>query len=220
MTKKTTTVEPSKFAKPYISNAADTLQSTVANNAGNLQQISQGLSSQLPALQEKAFGANPLNTAASGYATDVLGGKYLGATNPYLNDIVDQSRQNTFNSISSAFGRSGLTGSTGFAESLGRGLGQAESGLRYNDYNTERQRQDAASVNARSINAAQYDGVTPYLQTAQAAAQTPYYGAQTLASGTGGLLGQYNTQTQRGGLLGTLAGLAGQGLSAWAGGGF
>lgn len=192
--KSTSTNKP--VYEKQIMGAYDGLQGAVNNNQQNVNNIQGGLQSVLGGLQGQAMGTDGLTQAARGYAGDVLGRKYLGSGNPYLNDIAGLSRQNAFNDISSAFGRSGMTGSTGFGESLGRGINQAELGVRYGDYNAERGRMDQFANNAGSIANSNLPAAAAYSGIAGQAAELPLLGARTVAQGAGSLLGQYGTQTQ------------------------
>ena len=88
------TSDPSKFAKPYITNAADTLQTAVAGNQGNIDAISGQMQGLLPGLASR-IGKDPLAEQAKGYTSDVLGGRYLGA-NPYLDGMVGEARAGAF----------------------------------------------------------------------------------------------------------------------------
>lgn len=93
-------------------------------------------------------GPNDIIGGAAGqdYVNRVLGGEYLNS-NPYIDEMARIARQNAFNDVSSAFGRSGMTGSTNFGSSLGRGVSEAETGLRYANYEGERGRMgDAANL--------------------------------------------------------------------------
>lgn len=212
------TSDPSKFAKPYITNAANTLQTDVSNNRGNVDAISGQMQQILPGLASR-IGNDPLANQAKDYAGRVLGGQYLGS-NPYLDGIVNEARAGAFDTVNSGFGRSGLAGGTGHMRALGRGIGQAELGLRYNDYSTERQRMDQFANNAGAISVGDLAALAPYLGLANNAAELPLLNARTLAQGTGGLLGQYTTTTQKQGLGSTLGGLAGLGLQAYGLGAF
>lgn len=212
---------PSKYAQPYITNAADTLQTAVRGNQGNVDAISGQMQGMLPGLASRLTGSNPLTDAAKGYATDVLGGRYLGQGNPYLEGMVSEARSNAFDTVNGGFGRSGMAGGTGHMQSLGRGLGQAELGLRYNDYAGERARMDGMANSAGQISVSDLAALPYYLNLADSAATIPLTNAQALAGGMGGLMGQYNTTTQKqGGLGSALGGLAGLGLQLYGMGGF
>jgi hypothetical protein len=224
MTKSTSTStnEPSKYAQGYITPAANALQTTYNQSQPQAINASNDIYGQLPGLASKAFGTSSALGAAQGYTSDVLGGKYLGAGNPYLNSMIDSTNRSVTDSVDSTFGRAGRTGSDQHVGALGRALADSQNGLRYTDYANERQAMQQTAGQVPGLESAQYAGIPSYLGAVQGAAQTPYIGTGAYASGTGGLVGQYNTQTgtQTGSLLGTLGGLAGAGLSGWASGGF
>jgi hypothetical protein len=69
------------------------------------------------------------------------------------------------------------------------------------------------------LDAAEYQGVAPALMATQGAVETPYIGSRNLASGIGGLLGQYTKTTQKPGIAGLLAQAAGNAASFYGGGG-
>ena len=88
-------------------------------------------------------------------------------------------------------------------------MDQAENSVMFQNYQNERNNQNAAASNLPALNAASYAGYTPLLAGYQLAGQLPLYGASTLGS-IGGLYNGYGTQTQTqpGGLLGGLLGAA------------
>lgn len=191
-----TTNEPSQYAKGYITPAADALSSTYNANSGNVQNISNQLSSAFPGVLQSATTTSPLMGAANSYATDVLGGKYLGQGNPYLNNMIDQTDRSVSDRVNSTFGAAGRTGGTQHAQVLGQSLADAENGLRYNDYTTERANMLQALGMAPGLDASKYAGIAPTIALGQAAAGLPMQAAGQYAGGIGSLLGQYNTQTQ------------------------
>lgn len=192
--KQKSTSTPWKPAQPYLLGAAGTIQNTVNANQGGLDAIAGDMRSHLQGLGEKAFGQNVGLGAATDYAIDVLGGKYLGAGNPYLNDMASLARGNVANDINSMFGMGGRAFSDSHYQDLAKGMGEAELGLRYQDYGNERNAMTQAAGLMPSLNSSQYAGVMPYVAMAQGAAQTPYTGLGAL-SGLGGLFGGYGTQT-------------------------
>jgi hypothetical protein len=187
---------PPKWAKPYLTGAADQISGVVGANQGNLDQIAGQMRGYLPGLGAKAFGENAGLNAATGYATDVLGGKYLGQNNPYLNQMADTARGNVMDSINSNFAMGGRVGSNLHMEDLGKGMAEAELGLRYQDYGNERNQMTQAAGMMPGLNASQYAGVMPYTAMSQAAAGTPYMGIGNLGQ-IGGLFGGYGTTTQQ-----------------------
>lgn len=210
---------PSKFAKPYISSAANTVQSAYNANRDNLQNIGDAFSSGFQGIASQAFGADPLVDQARSHSSDVLGGKYLSG-NPYLDDMIRLTSGNVADRVNSTFGAAGRTGSDVHGYDLARGLADSELGLRYQNYGDERSAMERAAAGAGDLSAARFAGVPAALGVGQAAAETPYIGADFLARGMGGLMGPYTTTTQSQSLGSSLAGLAGAGLAGWASGGF
>lgn len=193
-TKTTTSNEPPKWAKPYLTGAASTIQNTVANNQGNLDQLAGNIRGFLPGLGEKAFGEQPGLNAATGYATDVLGGKYLDEGNPYLQGMIDSTNSDVSDRVNAMFNKSGSALGTRHAGVLTKELANAENGLRYTNYGNERNAMTQAAGMMPGLNSAQYAGVAPYLAAAQTAGGLPYQGIGNLGM-IGGLFGGYGTQT-------------------------
>lgn len=193
--KQKSTTNPSRFARPYITNAADTLRADIAGNRGNVEQLQGGLQTAIGSLTSR-IGGTPLEQQARSYAGDVLGGRFLN-NNPFMEGISQQARQGAFNDVASAFGRSGMTGSTDFARELGRGISQADLGVRFADYVRERDRMDAMAGNAGGIANSDLAAIGAMSGLTGQAAELPLMNARTLASGMGGLMGGYNTTVQR-----------------------
>jgi hypothetical protein len=205
-----TSNKPWKAARPHLLGAMNTISNTVNSSQGNLDQMAGQLRGFLPGLGEKAFGENAGLDAANSYATDVLGGKYLAEGNPYMNQMASMARSNVAGDINSMFSKAGRAGSDSHYQDLAKGMGEAELGLRYQNYGNERNAQTQAAGMMPSLNASQYAGVMPYLAATQGAAGLPYTGIQNLGM-IGGLAGGYGTssQTQPGGWGNALLGAAG-----------
>lgn len=219
MGKSKQTTGPSKFAKPYIQQAQQGLSSAVNANQGNVNNIMGQINSGLPSLAAKAFGPNATLDAAKGYASDVIGGKYLTG-NPHLEGMIGLAREGVTNDVNSVFSRAGRVGGGAHSGALGKSLSEAELGLRYGDYASERDRMAQAAGMVPGLTQAEYAGVMPYLAAAGTAAELPLMGAKTLAAGTQGLMGNYTTTTQKQGAGSMLGGILGAGLAGWASGGF
>lgn len=194
--KSKTTNAPPKWAVPHLQGAMGTISNTVNSNQGNLDQMAGDLRGFLPGLGAKAFGQDAGLGAATGYATDVLGGKYLADGNPYMNQMASMARQNVAGDINSMFSKAGRAGSDSHYQDLAKGMGEAELGLRYQNYGNERNAQTQAAGMMPSLNASQYAGIMPYLAAQQTAAGLPYTGIQNLGM-IGGLTGGGGTQTQQ-----------------------
>jgi len=162
--KQTTTVEPSKFAQPFIASGANALSDTYNQNKGAVANIASSVQSLIPGLVNKYQAGDPNVTAATNYGSNVLGGQYLGGNpfattngnisawngfqanpninpNGFLDNIINTTNQDVKNNVSSGFGSRGSFGGTAYINALTRGLASNESGLRYNDANNVRQMQ-------------------------------------------------------------------------------
>jgi hypothetical protein len=195
--------------QPFILDAATRTRNVFDQNQPMLNQLQSRITNNLPLLSQQAFGAQPGVAQAQGYATDVLGGKYLGQGNPYMNQMLDQTRQNVGNAVNSTFSMAGRTGGGNHAERAGQGMANAENQLRYQDYSAERDRMGQAGALVPSLTAAQYAGISPYLQATQTAANLPYAGLGALSPllGAGAGAGQ-STQSQPSDTFGSIMGLA------------
>lgn len=87
---------------------------------------------------------SPLNAAAGGYVSDVLGGKYLNAGNPYLQEMMQQAGQGVNAQMSSA----GRYGSGAHTDQLVR---SAFAPTLYNDYQNQMGRMDWAAGMAPTL---------------------------------------------------------------------
>lgn len=194
--KSSTTSGPSTFAQPYIGAGATEITKAYNENKGATADIASNIQSLIPGLMEKYQAGNPSVNAASGYNSDVLGGKYLGS-NPYLEDILKKTSGSVLDKVGGAFGSRGSFGGTKYAEAAGRGVADSENALRYNDYSTERGRMDTAAGQAPSLAAADYLGITPLLATAQAGTELPFSAVNEYGSLIAQLLGNSTTTTQK-----------------------
>lgn len=194
--KQTSTNEPSQFAKGYITPAANALQDTYNANQPGVQGIANQFQAQLPDFINSSFQTSPLMASANGYANDVLGGKYLNAGNPYLENMIDQTDRSVSNRVNSTFGAAGRTGGGAHTQVLGQSLADAQYGLRSADYNNQLSRMDGVLGQASGLEAARYAAPAAALGIASGAASLPYIGSGAYANGIGGLVGQYNTQTK------------------------
>lgn len=216
-----TTNAPSTFSQPYVTAGANALGSAYGQSSGIASSVSDTISAQLPGLAEKAFTPDAGITAATDYNNNVLGGKYLDQGNPYLEAQIAATNGGVRDRVSAQFSAAGRTGSGANQYALGKALSENETGLRYTDYSNERSRMGASAGLAPSLAAGQYSGLAAYLQASQAAAGLPLDTASQYASGVGGLVGQYGTQTGKTspGLGLILAQAAASAAKAYGGGG-
>lgn len=188
---------PSKFAKPYIAAGANALQSVYNQQQPALQNITESVQGTIPGLLQKFNQGDPTVDAAQGYSGDVLGGKFLGQGNPYLQQMIGQTAGDVTDRVNGAIGMRGRTGGDAHSSILARELADAENRLRYQDYSNERGYMENAAGRAPGLAQAEYAGLQPLLSAAQIGAEIPWTGVNNYAGGVAGLLGNYNTQSQK-----------------------
>lgn len=215
--KKTTTENKPIYSKE-IKGAADAVTSTYNSNIGNVQGAADAVGGLIPSLVDKYQKGDAGVNAARDYNVDVLGGKYLDEGNPYLEGILKNSNDAVRNQSQVALGSRGLAGTSDYQGIIADRVSENDQNLRYQDYGQERQRMATAAGQSPSLAAADYASISPLLGAAQSTT-LPMQAASGYGSTIGGLLGQYQKQTQSSS-GGFLPGLIGAGLSGWASGGF
>jgi len=184
---------PSRFAQPYIASGANAAQGAFEANQPNIANISTFLQGNMPSIGARLLD-DPGLKAASGYNSDVLGGKFLGS-NPNLQAIIDNTNSDVANKVNASIGSRGGAGGSAQAQLLARELAKNESALRYNDYATERGYQDKAVGNATALSGAGANNLQALLQYLTTQAGIPQSAATTYAGSIGGLLGPYQSKT-------------------------
>jgi len=178
-TKSTESLAPSAYSQPYIDQAVTTV------NQGAQQ--SQDLLNRYLPQGEKSLS----------YFGDVMGGKYLDQSNPYLQGMIDQTNESVGNQVDSRFSSAGRYGSDYNVGELARQLSNSENNLRYGNYATERGYQNSAALGN--------------LAGIESLAGMPSQFANNQANAINSLVGKYVTSTgnsttkSKGSLLDTLA---------------
>ena len=202
------TVGPSKEFSPYIKDGANALQgaySQVSPKATGLMNIAGDL---MPGAVDQARHGNANVNAATQYNTDVLGGKYLGQGNPYLQQMIDKTGNDVRNQTEAAMGTHGLSYGSDYTKMIADRVAQASLGMRYGDYSQERGYMGQAagqSAGLAEADNAKYTG----LETLGGLQMSPLNAAGQYSNSLGGLLGGYQTQTK----TPSLADSIGKGLS-------
>jgi len=120
--------------------------------------------------EARATSGNPLIPAAQTQALGTVQGDYLSAGNPYLSGMMASAAKpavsefnNAIRNIGSRSAQSGRYGSGAMgemesqaSENLANSLTNRASELAFNNYNSERARQEAASINAPTMAQADY----------------------------------------------------------------
>jgi hypothetical protein len=218
MSKKSkSTVEPSKFAKPYITQGANALNDAYGQNSGQIQDATNSVVDLLPDMIDKYKAGDAGVNAARGYNVDVLAGKYLGA-NPWFDEVLNNSNNDIRNQSQAALGAKGLTGGSSYADIISRNVGRNSATMRMGNYDNERSRMATAAGQAPGLASADVLRIAPMLAMLDAS-QTPVRAASGYAGGLGGLLGGYTDSTQKKSPWEYLMQAAGSAATAFAGGG-
>jgi hypothetical protein len=158
-----------------------------------------------------APGAEQGIMGAQGLVNKNLSGANLQG-NPYLDAIINQRSQDVIGGVNDQFSTAGRYGSGQHAKILTDELAKANDALRFQNYGVERgYQQDAIGQSQQLMGGAQ--GLL------NNAAELPWIGVQAANGAVRQASGGYGTSTttQKGGLGEMLMGLAGAGLSGWAG---
>lgn len=219
MSKKSkTTTAPWKPAQGQILGAGNALTSAYNQNAPGIQEATNSITGLLPGMIDKYKAGDAGVNAARGYNVDVLGGKYLGEGNPYLQGMIDNSTNDTVNATQAALGLKGLSGGSDYAGLIADRVNQNSLGMRYQDYAGERDRMATASGQSPGLAAADVIQITPMMAALQAGS-APLDAAGQYAGSLGGLFGGYGTTTSKKSPWEYLAQAAGNAAAAYAGGG-
>lgn len=146
-------------------------------------------------MQERYLNGNPALNASRDYVTSTLGGN---ATNPFLDQMIQQTGDETYNRLGAGLNKLGLgpAGST-FQGTQARELGKVGLGMRYADWEGAQDRKANAAGLAPGISAAETASIAPMLGVAELGANLPMDNAMKFAGGVSGLLGDYTNAAKR-----------------------
>lgn len=203
--KKTQTNKP--IYAPQIEGAANTVGGVYNQNAPKIQGYADTIGGLIPSLMERYNQGNPAMNAAQDYITRTLG---QTGPNPMLDQMISQTGNDVAQGLNANLGTRGLTGGSVQQQILARELAKNSTNLRYADFNNQQDRMARAAGMAPGIAAGDMMAIAPLLSVADTASGLPMRAAGQYAGNVAGLLGPYQTTTQKssGGLLGTLAGFA------------
>ena len=142
---------------------------------------SQQTLSGLTLAEQRATAGSPLQRAALQQQQQTVGGQYLSQSNPYLRQALQQAGDVATQQYLDALkqGRSGavMAGRMGSGaqqevesraeQNLANALASQAGQLRYQDYASERARQEAAAAQAPAMAASEYQDINQLLQTGQ-----------------------------------------------------
>ena len=197
-----------------IKGAANTLDAAYAQQAPRTQALADQIGGLIPSMIDRYNQGDPAVNAARNYVTTTLGGD--PASNPYLDDMIAMTGENTRRQTLAGLGTRGLNGGSVAADIVSQNLAESELGARYRDYESGMARRAQAAGMAPGIAAGDLMTISPALAATDMAANLPMNQALKYAAGTGGLLGQYvnsegnQTTSQSPGLMGII----GTGLQA------
>lgn len=137
------THDPYSPAKPAIDQSISGVQgwlSDPASAAAYGWEMSPETTAGIGTLGNSQYGKQSL-----GYLSDVVGGKFLEAGNPYQSALDDSIKAAVMPSINATFSNAGMTGSTLHQGALMQGLSNALAAPRYQNYQFERSNQGQAA---------------------------------------------------------------------------
>lgn len=204
------------WAQPYATAGATSVQNVFNQNQSGLQDLTNLTRNNVVNPLLGKFNSS-LGTAgqANGFYGDILSGKYMSG-NPYLGNILGQTRRDITNDVNSQFELNGRYGSDAHGYGLSRGLSDAENNLLYQNYGDEMNRMGQAAQAAQAGNQAD---IASLLSSIGAGAELPYTGSNNLANSLGALFnGGTSKSTQTGpspiwGAIGAGLGAAGAAFS-------
>lgn len=196
-----------KWATPFARTGASSVQSVFDQNQPGLQAMTNLAQKDLvPSLMEKFRQTGQTAGQGNDWNSRVLSGEFLEG-NPYLEQIIGQSRRGVMDAANSNFSLSGRYGSGAHNQVLGRELADMESQMRFQNYGTEMDRMGQTALAAQGANVADN---TQLLASLGLAAELPQTGTNNLANALGALFNGGSTKstssTSGPGLLGGLLG--------------
>lgn len=209
-TKSTQTNKP--IYSSQIEGAANTQQAAYEESAPKIAEFSDNMLDVSSGLLDKYYEGDPTINAAQDYITSTLSAD--SANNPYLEDMIDMTGDNTRRQLQTQLGTRGGIGGSAEYDIVARALAENEMKYRYDDYNAQQgYKQNAASL-APSITQSSYLPLESAFSTGQIGAMMPMQAALANSSGVGGLLGQYQTVNGKQTSSGGIGEVVGMGLQA------
>lgn len=186
-----------------IEGAAGTISDAYKQAQPAISQLTSNLGTASQSLFDQYAAGDPTINAAKGYVTDTLAME--PGANPYLDDMIALTGDNTRRAIQTQLGTRGGIGGSAERDIVSRALSQAELGTRYQDYGDTMARKAQAAGMAPGLVAGGLIPLEAGARYGEAGAMLPLQAANAQGAGIGGLLGQYQTRTgeqkQSGGFL-------------------
>jgi hypothetical protein len=159
----TTSSGPPAYLQPYLQYGAQQAQQIYKSSqpsyfpGATIAAQSPATRAALSGATARAINGSPLNSASSGYLTDVLNGRYLAPGNPYQDALNRSISDSVLPTVESQFSAAGRYGSPSMGASLTTALADAIAPSMYGNYQQERQNQNTAA--GMAPNQAQQDYV-------------------------------------------------------------
>ena len=172
-----------------IEGAANAQNAAYGRQTGAINEFSDqltGISSDMLSRYRETAGQP---TAAQGFLNGLLESDY--ESNPYLEDMIAQTRGNVTNDIQTRLGTRGGIGGSAERDIITSALAEQELGLRYSDYDNQMERRLQAASLSPGADAAAYLPLDVAQQLGQRGAMLPLQAAALNSGSIGGLLGQY-----------------------------
>lgn len=198
------------WAQPFARGGAEQINQVFNANQPRVQALAdlttQGV---VPATAMKFAGSLGNVGRSNAFTGDVLSGKFMNG-NPHLDSMSERIKRSVADRVNSQFSMAGRYGSDAHGEGLGRGLADAELGMRYQNYADEMNRMAQQAAAAQGTSAQDFQQLMGGIG---AGAELPFVGSNNLANSLGALFnGGTSNSTQRQGwlspVLGAVAGAA------------
>ena len=177
---------------PQQTAAGNMLNTVFQQQLPRIQGYADQIGGLIPNLIQQQQQGNPAVNSAQDWIVRTLG---QGGENPNLQAMIDQSGMDTARTINANLGTRGNVGGSVQQRILASELGKQSLGLRYNDFNAQRQAQAQAAGMAGSTAAASMIPISSLLATAGYAGGAPLNATSQYASGMGSLFGNTGTST-------------------------
>lgn len=179
-----------KWAQPFAKQGVGAALGVYNKNQPNIERLSGNANTLSDSLNSR-FGMGMAGSdQARQFYMDTLARS--PQQNPYLDQILGQTRSDVANDVNSQFSLAGRYGSGAHAGMLTKEMANAENGLRYQDYSAQQARQDQAAgalTGANQGEAAQALGALPV------AAELPYTGTDHMANQLAALFSGGNSKS-------------------------
>ena len=170
----TTASGPPAYLQPYVTYGAQQAQS-LYDSGGPQYYPGSAVAAQSPATQAAAQGiaalasnGSPVNSAASGYLTNLLNGSYLSLGNPYQGAVDKAISDSVLPGVEGRFSAAGRYGSGAMAGAMTGALADAIAPQEYQTYNSMLGLMNQGAGLAPSAAAAPYYGLNQLAGVGQA----------------------------------------------------